>query len=140
MVGGGSRRATRAWWSALLLTSAVLAAAHGCATGNVDFQGGGAVVGSGAAGGAGGGHASGAGGSGGHGGGTVWPCGVDCTAIKTPPCQSASCDEQAKQCVIQQAADDAKCEDGLFCTVQDTCKAGKCVGGAPNTCATQPPP
>jgi cysteine-rich repeat protein len=28
------------------------------------------------------------------------------------------------------------CEDGLFCTVEDTCNAtGTCVTGVPNTCA-----
>jgi hypothetical protein len=30
--------------------------------------------------------------------------------------------------------DGTKCDDGLYCTVNDVCKGGQC-GGDPNTCA-----
>ncbi len=109
----------------------------GCAKGNVDFgssssSGSGGSTANGGNGGAGGG-AAGAGGT------ITSPCHIDCATIKTSPCTTSTCNETTAQCVILPQPDDTKCEDGLFCTVQDTCKGGKCQSGAPNTCATAPP-
>ncbi len=111
----------------------------GCAKGNVDFASGtSSSSGTGGTSGAGGGMATG--GAGGQGGTMTFPCGVDCAkAVKSSPCHVANCNMKTLQCQLEQLPDDSKCEDGLFCTVQDTCKAGKCVGGSPNTCATNPP-
>lgn len=80
----------------------------------------------------------GAGGSGGSGqggsGGAALPCSVDCTQIQAPQCQLARCNEQTTQCEIVDDADGSPCEDGVFCTAADTCQAGLCLAGVPNTC------
>jgi hypothetical protein len=48
-------------------------------------------------------------------------------------CSIGSCDPQLG-CVIQPVNDGTGCDDGLYCTINDACKAGLC-GGVPNTCA-----
>jgi hypothetical protein len=116
------------------LALAATALAFGCAKGSVDFSGPG-----------GGGNAStssgGATGGGGNGGGTpIGPCGVDCASIKVAHCQIASCNETIGKCEVKPSKDGDSCEDGKFCTTQDTCLAGVCVGGPPNTCASEAPP
>ncbi len=120
------------------LAAALLAI--GCATGTVDFQG---TSSSGAsttsAGGAGGGSATV--GAGGHGGGPDLPCGIDCAKVVKPsPCHVATCNMMTLQCQLEPLPNDSDCQDGLFCTVQDKCQGGMCVGGSPNTCATTAPP
>lgn len=77
---------------------------------------------------------------GGAGGADLGPCGTDCSAIQTPACQVATCNETTKQCEVKTAEDGTACEDGLFCTAKDTCVAGACVAGPPNTCAATAPP
>jgi hypothetical protein len=59
----------------------------------------------------------------------------DCSALNGP-CSVGVCDPQ-KGCVASPANEGAACDDGLFCTATDTCKAGKCVG-AGDACANQP--
>ncbi|NUO48710.1 MAG: hypothetical protein HOV80_07630 [Polyangiaceae bacterium] len=83
----------------------------------------------------------GAGGEGGGGGQepNPFPCGVDCAAINTPPCTVAVCNTGQElgplnQCVVITAADGASCDDGVFCTMADSCVAGVCNGGVPNDC------
>ncbi len=86
----------------------------------------------------------GTGGAGGEGGGTG-PCAQDCSTIDTPPCLVAVCNEGAYPgevgaCVVIDAPAGTACDDGLFCTLGDTCNAGTCVGGPPNDCGQVPPP
>jgi hypothetical protein len=56
----------------------------------------------------------------------------DCSFLNDT-CAVGACDEKLG-CVKQPAKDGTACDDGLFCTVQDACKAGVCKG-VPNTCA-----
>jgi hypothetical protein len=66
-------------------------------------------------------------------GGTCQPGGpVDCTFLDGT-CSQGFCDP-ALGCLVMPLADGASCDDNLFCTVNDVCKAGAC-GGVPNTCA-----
>jgi hypothetical protein len=62
------------------------------------------------------------------------PCGIDCSTIQVADCQEAKCNESTKQCEIGAVADGAGCEDGLFCTLNDSCQEGACVGGPANDC------
>ena len=59
-------------------------------------------------------------------------CLTDCSAVAAPPCQVSSCDTTTGKCVFQ-PLDATPCDDGLFCTVNDTCHAGICRGEA-NDC------
>lgn len=71
--------------------------------------------------------------------GMDFPCGIDCSTIMVGDCQVAECNLENKQCEIVPATDGAACEDGLFCTVNDSCVAGECVGGEANDCGMPPP-
>ena len=91
----------------------------------------------------GGGGASSDGGSGGLGGapagggpeGGAGPgCDEDCSTIETPVCNIATCNEKSGSCEIVPEPDDAPCDDGLFCSVNDSCQAGECQPGAPYVC------
>lgn len=89
-----------------------------------------------------GGGASHAGGTGGA-GGSVSPCATDCSAIDTPPCFTAVCNDGShagpvNQCVVVED-DGAACDDGLFCTTADSCLDGVCIGGPANDCGIDPP-
>lgn len=55
----------------------------------------------------------------------------DCTFLDDT-CAIGACDPQTGCFAIPQA-DGAPCDDGLFCTVSDTCSAGQCAG-LPNPC------
>jgi hypothetical protein len=84
------------------------------------------------------------GGMGGDGGSQVFPCGIDCSAIQTPDCSVAVCNEgqfmgTIGECVVVDSEDNVACDDGLFCTLNDTCQTGVCMGGPPNDCGTAPP-
>ncbi|MEM9691156.1 MAG: choice-of-anchor J domain-containing protein [Myxococcota bacterium] len=66
------------------------------------------------------------------------PCERDCSSIQTDTCLVAVCNDGQYagtfgECVIVPGNDGAACDDGLFCTVNDTCSEGTC-GGEPNTC------
>jgi hypothetical protein len=61
-------------------------------------------------------------------------CDQDCSTIETPTCYVAICNEASGICEIAQAEDGATCDDGLFCTVNDTCEAGECQPGEPYVC------
>lgn len=71
------------------------------------------------------------------------PCGTDCSQVATPPCKVAVCNTgQAigplNTCVIVAAPKGTNCDDGKFCTMEDTCDGnGACVGGPRNDCGTQ---
>jgi hypothetical protein len=121
-----------------LLSGLVFAA--GCAS-EVDADGS-SLSGSGGAGASAAGGAT-AGGAGGAGGQSL--CAQDCSEIDTPPCLVAVCNEgeypgQVGACAVVDAPAGTECDDGLFCTVNDTCSAGACVGGPQNDCDLNPPP
>jgi hypothetical protein len=79
------------------------------------------------------GGAGGAAASGGS-GGSESPCELDCSTIQTPQCQVAVCDAASKQCQVVPAPDGDGCDDGMYCTVNDSCQAGTCEGGGQNDC------
>ncbi len=83
---------------------------------------------------------NGSGGVGGAGGTKAWPCGIDCSTIATEACNQAVCDPASKTCQVAPASDGEICDDGLFCTIGETCQAGECSGGAPNDCGMSSPP
>ena len=97
-----------------------------------------------------GGDAPGVGGSGGAGGGQggsggadLGPCGKDCSTIVTPQCLTAVCNEgqylgTVGACVVVPSISGSPCDDGLFCTVNDTCDKGECQGGPQNDCGAAP--
>lgn len=79
------------------------------------------------------------GGTGGMGQGGSSLCEMDCTTIDAPDCFMAVCNDgtyagPVGQCVVVETEAGTPCDDGQFCTVDDTCQAGVCTGGAANTC------
>jgi hypothetical protein len=84
----------------------------------------------------------GAGGAGqGGGGGDLGPCNDDCSVYGPPgdPCYVGVCNTgeypgTVFACVVVPAPKGTACEDGLFCTAEDTCDKGVCTAGPPNTC------
>ncbi len=78
-------------------------------------------------------------GTGGAGGGSAMPCDVDCSGFPTAPCTQAVCNTgQVKgplnTCVVVPVSDGNACDDGKFCTTNDFCSAGTCIGGGQNAC------
>ena len=121
----------------LSLSLAIALVALGCAGEQDDSSVGGTPSSDG------GGGAASDGGSGGIGGAPVGGnpeggsgsgCDQDCSTIETPVCYVATCNENSGICEIGPAEDGASCDDGLFCTVNDTCEAGECQAGAPYVC------
>lgn len=83
-----------------------------------------------------------AGGAGNTGGTSL--CDEDCSEIETPQCLMAVCNDgshpgQVGSCVVVNAPTGTECEDGLFCTVDDVCAEGQCLGGPQNDCGEEPP-
>ena len=79
---------------------------------------------------------------GGSGGSGLCPDG--CDGIQPPACHKAVCNDGSYpgavgQCVVVPEDDGVVCDDGLFCTTDDTCQAGTCTGGPPNDCGMEPP-
>jgi hypothetical protein len=72
-------------------------------------------------------------------GGNTSPCGTDCSLINTPQCQVAQCNIQTGQCEVVNDEAGVACDDGLFCTISDSCVGGSCVGGPQNDCGMAPP-
>ena len=72
-------------------------------------------------------------------GGVELPCGVDCATIATPQCQVAQCNLVTAQCEVVNDEDGVACDDGVFCTISDSCNMGTCEGGPPNDCGMTPP-
>jgi len=60
---------------------------------------------------------------------------VDCSSL-TQGCLRGQCDALTGQCVAVPAPDGTACDDGLFCTVSDVCRAGSCQAGTPRACAS----
>ena len=70
-------------------------------------------------------------------------CDTDCSAIQTPPCLQAVCNEGAYAgeigvCAVVNADKGTECDDGQFCTLNDACNEGACIGGEQNNCGTEP--
>ncbi|NUP12800.1 MAG: hypothetical protein HOW73_42725 [Polyangiaceae bacterium] len=76
----------------------------------------------------------GQGGEGGEGGQPVMGCPQDCSTIEVPACFVATCNEETHSCDIGPAEDGSACEDGEYCTVDDTCVGGTCEAGGPRDC------
>ncbi len=51
------------------------------------------------------------------------------------PCTEDSCDESSDMCIYTEMADDSPCDDGLFCTQDETCSGGNCSGGTAIDCS-----
>lgn len=60
----------------------------------------------------------------------------DCAA-EAPACQVAvGCDDASEACLFDDAFDGTSCDDGVFCTDDDTCESGACAGGPPRDCSS----
>jgi hypothetical protein len=67
------------------------------------------------------------------------PCGVDCSEFKAPACMRSVCNTgeypgPKDVCTMVPAVEGTACDDGKFCTIDDFCSEGTCVGGKQNTC------
>ena len=63
----------------------------------------------------------------------VGPCsGVVCD--DEDECTIDSCDGQSGACVFEPRPEGSTCDDGLFCTVGETCTPAGCSGGVPREC------
>lgn len=76
-------------------------------------------------------------------GGSDGPCPQDCGAIDTPACLKSVCNDGSYagavgECVVVND-DGVACDDGAFCTVDDTCMGGTCIGGPANDCGMVAP-
>jgi hypothetical protein len=78
------------------------------------------------------------GGEGGGVGGGAPACAIDCASVQTDACQVSRCDTTSGNCEVVAAEDGTACDDGLFCTTNDGCKAGSCKGGPANDCNMTP--
>ncbi len=68
----------------------------------------------------------------------VFKCGIDCGKVQTDGCHLARCNEKTLMCEVVTAPDGKACSDGKFCTIEDACAKGVCVGGKPNDCGQTP--
>ncbi|MCA9513857.1 MAG: hypothetical protein KC635_02840 [Myxococcales bacterium] len=61
---------------------------------------------------------------------------ADCGGIRLLPCQTVTCDQAVKRCVVGAEPDGAACATGNACRSAETCHAGTCGGGtiAPADC------
>lgn len=55
--------------------------------------------------------------------------------IMTTLCQKRVCDQVVFRCDIVDIPQGGSCDDGLFCTVGETCNAGSCGNGQPRDCS-----
>ncbi len=53
----------------------------------------------------------------------------------TDSCLTNQCNPANGQCEPVAQVNGTACEDGLYCTEDDTCQAGVCTGGSPRSCA-----
>jgi len=51
---------------------------------------------------------------------------VPCTQVGVPGCLLSQCEPKTGACVLTNKPNGTSCEDGIDCTVADTCQAGKC--------------
>lgn len=124
----------RGIWKGIAAVIAALGAASlaaaGCAT---DVSGGGGAATTGGGGEAGEGAGGEAGAGGGAGGGGPISCGgdEDCTALDGP-CAEGAC--VSGVCAAEPINEFGSCNDGEFCTENDVCVDGECVGGTEKFC------
>ncbi len=59
----------------------------------------------------------------------------DCSA-QNGQCTTGVCNENTDACVAQPKPNNSPCDDGLFCTVNDSCTGGSCAG-SPRDCSAQ---
>lgn len=59
---------------------------------------------------------------------------MDCSELDSQ-CAVGACDSQTGECEAEPVLDDTPCDDKDFCTGNDACAAGNCVGGV-NLCGT----
>lgn len=57
---------------------------------------------------------------------------LDCSFLDSG-CKQGVCDPQ-QGCISGPKTNGTSCDDSLFCTVNDSCQNGVCVGGGPNPC------
>ncbi|MBI4718258.1 MAG: hypothetical protein HY763_10670, partial [Planctomycetes bacterium] len=57
----------------------------------------------------------------------------DCSALNTQ-CRVGVCSPAGGDCVAQPANEGGACDDGLYCTVGETCAGGECGGSSPRNC------
>ncbi|APR86315.1 BNR repeat domain protein [Minicystis rosea] len=62
---------------------------------------------------------------------------VDCSFLDGL-CTVGVCDA-AQGCIAKPTADGVPCDDNLFCTINDHCQGGTCVGGGPKACTSGNP-
>jgi hypothetical protein len=62
--------------------------------------------------------------------GTGGGCAKDCSAQPVAVCKKSVCDPSTGTCQVADADDGSMCDDGLYCTVNDRCEKGACVGDA----------
>jgi hypothetical protein len=67
-------------------------------------------------------------------------CAVNCADIEAPACMQGVCNMMTGQCEFEPGEEGAPCEDGLFCTDQDVCMDGECVGGPLPDCGSSADP
>jgi hypothetical protein len=58
-------------------------------------------------------------------------CAEDCSAIDVPQCLISVCNTETQLCEAVHAELGTACDDGAYCTADDACSAGQCVGGPP---------
>src|SRR5688572_27666903 len=51
-------------------------------------------------------------------------CAQNCADVEVPECYVSVCNQATGMCEIEQAEDDSPCEDGEYCTIEDTCQDG----------------
>jgi|GEM_PF-4165362 len=52
-----------------------------------------------------------------------------------PECQKPACDEETNACVIEAKNGGGACDDGNYCSLNDYCRDGICVGGEERDCS-----
>lgn len=59
---------------------------------------------------------------------------VDCSALNSD-CATSTCDPATGTCDTRHYPEGIRCDDGLFCTVDDICEQGVCVAGMERVCS-----
>jgi hypothetical protein len=59
---------------------------------------------------------------------------IECDTELDDPCVTRACNNQTGKCEVIPRVDGFPCDDGLWCTVDDSCYAGLCWSGADRDC------